>query len=115
MPKFINYNFVEFSANVVMFVPMGLFASAYFKKARVGIFVGTLGSCLIELAQALLLPERFASGLDVLANTMGAALGALIYVLMVRRSARMLPVFLSAAPDSPLPSRAVHSTSKVAK
>ena len=82
MPGVINYNFVEFSANIFMFIPMGIIVSAYFKNATVGILVGALGSCLIELAQALLLPDRFSSGLDILANTMGAGLGALVYFFL---------------------------------
>lgn len=88
LPRFVNYNFVEFSANIAMFVPMGLIASAVFKNAWLGIVAGALGSCLIELGQAMLLPDRFASGLDVLANTLGAALGALFFVLLAPRWAR---------------------------
>lgn len=106
MPKFINYNAVEFSANIVMFVPMGFFASSYFKNARVGIVVGALASCLIELAQALLLPERFATGLDVLANTIGAGLGALLYYLIKPRQGG-LPLIFTSEPQELNTSRAV--------
>lgn len=81
LPTFIDYAVVEFSANVLMFVPMGFFASLFFKKARAGIMLGALCSCLIELMQALVLPERFASGLDILANSIGTGLGALLYFI----------------------------------
>lgn len=98
MPGFVNYNFVEFSANVAMFVPMGLIASAVFRKAWLGIVAGALASTLIELGQALLLPDRFASGLDVLANSMGSAVGAMLFVLLVApRMART--AVAEAAPD----------------
>lgn len=91
MLGFVNYNFVEFSANVAMFAPLGLIASVVFKNAWLGIIAGAFGSCLIELGQALLLPSRFASGLDVLANTMGAALGALLFALLTPRWAQKAP------------------------
>lgn len=80
-PRFIGYNFVEFTANIAMFVPMGVIASIWFRNGFVGVLAGSLVSCLIELTQAMFLPDRFASGLDVLANSAGAALGALSYYL----------------------------------
>ncbi|ALO67769.1 hypothetical protein AS189_16400 [Arthrobacter alpinus] len=86
VPRFINYNVVEFSANIVMFIPLGIIASSYFKNAVVGVILGALSSCLIELGQALMLPDRYATGLDVLANTMGAGLGAFSYFLAMSRS-----------------------------
>lgn len=85
IPHFIDYNFVEFTANIAMFVPMGIIASIWFKNGFVGAIAGTLASCLIELTQATFLPDRFASGLDILANSTGAALGALAYFLGHRR------------------------------
>ncbi len=83
LPKAIGYNQVEFSANVAMFVPMGIIAAAYFKKMLLGTLTGALVSCLIELSQALFLPDRFASGLDIVANTLGAAIGAAAYCLFL--------------------------------
>ena len=79
VPGFIGYNQIEFSANIVLFVPMGFIASVWSKNAWVGLVTGALASCLIELSQAWFLPARFASGLDVLSNTMGAGIGAAIY------------------------------------
>ena len=107
MPRFINYNVVEFSANIVMFIPLGIIASSYFKNAVVGVILGALSSCLIELGQALMLPDRYATGLDVLANTMGAGLGALSYFLVTSRSSS--PQHSSSAEFNPQPSTTIES------
>jgi len=92
MPKFIGYNQVEFTANIAMFLPMGIIASTWFKNGWVGLVSGSLASCFIELSQYLFLPHRFASGMDVLANTSGAAIGAAMYYIDQRRRRLELPV-----------------------
>ncbi|PYI37599.1 VanZ family protein [Arthrobacter psychrolactophilus] len=84
-PRFIDYNFVEFTANIAMFIPMGLIASIWFKNGFLGVIAGMLVSCLIELTQATSLPDRYATGLDILANSIGAGLGALAFYLGHRR------------------------------
>lgn len=84
LPEFIGYNKVEFAANIAMFIPMGYIAATWLKKVWLGVIVGALASCLIELGQEVLLPERYATGLDVLANTTGAGLGAALYYLIHR-------------------------------
>lgn len=115
MPRFINYSVVEFSANIVMFIPLGIIASSYFKNAVVGVIVGALSSCFIELGQALMLPDRYATGLDVLANTMGAGLGALLYFLVTSHRGR--PTHPSQTELHPLPNAAIasYATSSGAK
>ncbi|WP_449372228.1 VanZ family protein [Arthrobacter psychrolactophilus] len=84
MPRFIGYGQVEFTANIVMFFPMGYITSAWLKKIWPGIILGSLASGLIELGQALFLPDRFATGMDVLANTIGAGVGAVLYYCTYR-------------------------------
>ncbi|POH74913.1 VanZ family protein [Arthrobacter glacialis] len=86
MPAFIDYAQIEFSANVLLFVPMGIIASVWTKKAWLGLGIGFVTSCTIELGQSLFLAARFPSVLDVLANTLGAGVGAAIYTLAHRRS-----------------------------
>lgn len=86
MPWFIGYNKIEFAANIVLFVPLGyVIASAWARKWWHIVLIGGSVSCLIELGQALLLPNRYASALDILANTLGAAIGAGILVVAHRR------------------------------
>ncbi|MDD0857187.1 VanZ family protein [Arthrobacter alpinus] len=115
MPRFVNYSVVEFSANIVMFIPLGIIASSYFKNAVVGVIIGALSSCLIELGQTLLLPDRYATGLDVLANTLGAGLGAFSYFLVTSRSGNPQHSSLTASRLPPNATIVSYATSNGAK
>ncbi|MDN4612587.1 VanZ family protein [Arthrobacter burdickii] len=77
-PSFITYNVVEFTSNVLMFVPFGLFwfILAPYRWRWWGVAAGCALSVLIEATQLVLLPQRFATPYDVLANTIGALTGA---------------------------------------
>lgn len=80
MPRWFNYGFVEASANVGLFVPLGIVSalafpsSSWWRISAIG-FVISLG---IEVGQLLFLSDRFSSPLDVVANTAGAVTGALL-------------------------------------
>lgn len=80
MPAFIGYGFLEFSANVALFVPAGLIFALLLPVRRwpVMFLCGPVLSFAVELAQATLLPARYATSSDVLANSVGAALGVAI-------------------------------------
>lgn len=87
IPSWFNYQFVEASANVVLFVPLGAAASLAFTENRwwqIGGF-GLLLSGLIELGQLLFLHNRFASLLDIVTNTGGAVIGALLALVTLKR------------------------------
>lgn len=86
MPTFIDYAQIEFSSNILLFVPMGIIAAVWTRKAWFGLGIGFLTSCVIELGQALFLAARFPSGLDVLANALGAGIGAGIYYVAHKRN-----------------------------
>lgn len=90
VPRFIGYGTIEFSANIALFVPMGIIASVWTKRAWAGLLVGFVASVAIETGQALFLAQRFASGLDVLANTLGAGIGAVLYILAHRHQSRRI-------------------------
>jgi len=80
MPASINYRFVEASANVLLFLPIGFVAALAFPNKhwwQAGA-LGLLVSGSIELGQLLFLHDRFASPLDLVTNTSGAVLGALL-------------------------------------
>jgi glycopeptide antibiotics resistance protein len=84
VPTFVNYGFIEFSANIVFFVPVGfllgvLFPFRFWWTAIVG---GFLLSACVETAQGLFLPGRVSSLNDVFANTSGAVVGCLVAVAM---------------------------------
>ncbi|MGK3649153.1 VanZ family protein [Pseudarthrobacter enclensis] len=87
VPGWVNYTFVEASANVALFVPLGFVSSFAFTGTRpwqLGAF-GLLVSGTIELGQLLFLHSRFASLSDVAMNTLGTILGALIAATLQRR------------------------------
>lgn len=86
IPGWLNYQFVEAAANVVLFVPVGFVGSLAFPEKRwwqIGAF-GLLVSGCIELGQLLFLHDRFASLSDIVTNTSGAVIGALLAALAVQ-------------------------------
>jgi glycopeptide antibiotics resistance protein len=95
-PRWINYAFVEATANVVLFVPLGAVASQAFPNKRwwQAAAFGLLVSGFMELGQELFLHDRFASPLDVVTNTTGSVIGVLVIraavQLIKRRQAQRL-------------------------
>lgn len=82
----LNYTRVEFGANILLFIPFGLLVAQVLRARRyLAVALGFLASIGIELVQWLALPARTPSIYDVLANTIGAALGALIAWWWTRR------------------------------
>ncbi|MFF1382203.1 VanZ family protein [Arthrobacter sp. NPDC058288] len=78
IPAWINYAFIEATANVVLFVTVGLVASQGFPNKRIwqlGAFGLVVSGCM-ELGQQLFLHDRFASPLDLVTNTAGCVIGA---------------------------------------
>jgi glycopeptide antibiotics resistance protein len=71
---------IEFLANVVMFVPLSLLGSLLMPQWTWSswVVVGYVATFSIELTQGLLLPDRSATMQDVVANTGGALIGALL-------------------------------------
>lgn len=86
-PVWVRYSTIEFGANIVLFVPVGLFVVILAGPRRwwLGVFVGFATSCVIELGQLVFLPARFASAYDLIANTTGSFIGAIIAVIALRR------------------------------
>ncbi|WP_285245711.1 VanZ family protein [Pseudarthrobacter sp. fls2-241-R2A-127] len=87
IPRWFNYDFVERSANIALFVPVGFVAGLAFPTKQwwqIGAF-GMLVSGCIELGQFLFLHSRFASPSDVMTNTSGAVIGALVALLATQK------------------------------
>lgn len=84
IPAFVNYEFVEFSANVIFFVPLGVFLGAGLRRFWAAALAGIVVSGLIEIGQLLFLPNRFATLTDVVANSLGCALGAALWLAVSR-------------------------------
>jgi hypothetical protein len=72
-----SYEFLEFSANVLLFVPLGLLGvlAVGLRFWWAPLVFGVAATVVIETGQAMLLPERFPSTSDVIANSIGTALG----------------------------------------
>jgi len=89
--RWLTFGLIEFASNVVMFVPLG--ALAALSRPRGGDRVA-LAACFglsasAELVQWLVLPNRTGDLRDVLANTVGAAIGiALVALVRSRRQPR---------------------------
>ena len=87
IPRWFDYKFVEASANVALFVPVGFVATLAFPAKRwwqVGAFGLGVSGCL-ELGQLLFLDNRFASPLDLATNTGGAVIGSLRARVAIKR------------------------------
>jgi VanZ family protein len=84
----LSFGLVEFSANVVMFVPLG--ALAALSRPRGGDLAAVAGcvafSALAEAGQWLFLSARTADIRDVLANSLGAVIGVGVVALIRRRT-----------------------------
>ncbi len=90
--SWLRYNMVEFIANALMFLPIGLFFLLLFGRRLwwLAMLLGAGLSCAIEFAQ-LFLPDRVSDPRDLLANSVGAVLGVVIALIVtwpaaVRRS-----------------------------
>jgi VanZ family protein len=88
-PLWVDYDLIDFLANIAFFVPVGLIAALLLPRRLwwLAIPLGAVLSAALELGQALFLPQRYASITDVIANTVGAIVGALIGAAIL--SARM--------------------------
>lgn len=85
-----GYDVIEFTANIAFFVPFGALAALLLPRPRwwIAVAAGVVLSSTIELGQLLFRPERTASVLDVVANSSGALAGALLALLLSRRTER---------------------------
>jgi membrane associated rhomboid family serine protease len=76
---------LEVGANVVLFVPLGLLLTFLLDRSRYLVLpIGFLASFLVESVQAVFLPGRTPSLLDIAANTAGVCVGVIIASLSLR-------------------------------
>ncbi|MGO4536186.1 VanZ family protein [Leifsonia sp. 2MCAF36] len=82
----VDYDVAEFSANVLLFVPMGLLFTVLLGAWRwwLTVAIGVVATLVIEFVQ-LFLPERVSDPRDLLANTLGTLLGVALVLLSSRR------------------------------
>jgi len=77
---------IEFIANILMFLPLGMLLTLLFRHPWAGFALAVILSISAEIVQ-LVIPGRTASLRDIVANGAGAAIGALIawIVIVIRR------------------------------
>lgn len=77
--NWLGFDQLEFSSNVLVFVPLGILAFIILRNRIIAaLLVGPLLSLTIEICQALFLPDRVASAVDVATNSLGATIGVLL-------------------------------------
>ncbi|MFK4834582.1 VanZ family protein [Microbacterium sp. ZW T2_14] len=85
----LTYDVIETTANVLLFVPLGVLLALALPLQRGLVVPLALATTLvIESGQALFLAERTPSLRDIVANVVGAALGLAIVQLATRRATR---------------------------
>lgn len=86
IPLQTSYTVFEFVANIVLFVPFGLLAALAWPRLNFWwvILAGFSTSAVIELVQ-LVVPERVSTISDVIANTLGTAIGCFA-IRLIRRT-----------------------------
>lgn len=86
VPGWFGYSVVEWLSNVAMFVPFGYLTATLVERGpwRLATLAGFVLSVAVEASQLLFFAERTGSILDVMANTLGAAVGAGCFVAFDR-------------------------------
>lgn len=96
VPQWFGYTKLEVTANVGMFIPLGFFVCMLlpFRVWWLALIICPGLSVAIELVQSLALSARFATVSDVVANSAGAFIGAVLAVSLraaiSRRDEKML-------------------------
>ncbi|WP_279586746.1 VanZ family protein [Paenarthrobacter nitroguajacolicus] len=80
VPEWFDYQFIEASANVAMFVPLGIFAALAMPSRACWQLVGMglLASICMELGQLLFITARIYSAVDLVTNTLGCVIGIFV-------------------------------------
>lgn len=86
LPPGLGLNALEFVANIVLFIPPAIFFGLRVAPYNWSIVVvaGIICSVAVETFQLAFLPGRSATVQDVIANSLGALIGALIAARMHR-------------------------------
>lgn len=84
VPEWFGYDKLEFTANVVMFLPLGFLLGLALPRRGwwIAVLVLPAFSGAIELTQGLALEDRVSTMFDVLANTIGGMLGLLLAMII---------------------------------
>jgi glycopeptide antibiotics resistance protein len=79
----LTYHRLEFGANILMFVPLGVLLALILPRRRYLVLpIAVTVTAVIESTQAVALDLRTPSVLDIIANTIGACAGLLVVELV---------------------------------
>jgi glycopeptide antibiotics resistance protein len=118
---FVSYDHVEYTANIAMFVPLGILLAMWLGRrwwwvAMISCFAL---SGAIETFQGLALPSRYATFDDVIANTTGGVIGALVGALILQslrirtlEGRRRIRAAATSPSPSPVPTRMPEQTGR---
>lgn len=78
--NWIQYNQLEAIANVLLYIPLGIFLVMFWPKVRISLLalIPILVSLIAEGSQRMFLPDRYATINDVFYNALGGVLGIVI-------------------------------------
>jgi glycopeptide antibiotics resistance protein len=85
--SWIQYNQLEAIANVVLYIPLGIFLVLLLNKTKLWVLclLPVLVSLSAEVSQRLFLPDRYATVNDVFYNALGGVLGVFIAASIRRK------------------------------
>ena len=88
-PPSVRYPLVQSAGNTLMFLPLGALWIAWVRRPRwrsvlTAMVIALVVSLAAEIVQARYLPDRTFDPRDMVANTIGAGMGAAITLLAVR-------------------------------
>ena len=78
----LTYVRIEFAANILLFVPLGLLLALILQRRYLVIPIAFLTTAAIESLQALMIDKRTPSVMDIIANLTGACIGLVIVGLV---------------------------------
>jgi len=91
--EWITFNVIEFTANIAMFVPIGLFFVLLLGRRQwwLAILLGVILTLGIELAQQNI-ANRVSDPRDLVANSIGAVIGTLLALVLTAAKARRIRI-----------------------
>lgn len=84
----LTYARIEFGANIVLFVPLGILLAVIMKQRYLVVPIALIATVTIESIQALLIDRRTPSVMDIVANITGACIGVVIVAAFESRRAQ---------------------------
>ena len=73
----------DFVLNIILFIPLGVSARWFTRRHTAAVALGIATTVLVEALQVTVIPGRYASLGDLLANTIGTAIGSWLAVQLI--------------------------------